>query len=147
MKKIFLLISLILIAICSFAQQVDKIINATEALRIETFLASDDLRGRRPGTPEIDKAADFISNEFKNVGLKNFNGITEYKQNFTNIRSRFLNSVATIDTNKIDENNIIVITTDSIIRINETSGYKKVVIGNTDNLLQRAEEIINAKNN
>ena len=147
MKKIFLFIPLILIAICSFAQQVDKIINAAEALRIETFLASDDLRGRRPGTPEIDKAADFIANEFKNVGLKNFNGITEYKQNFTYIRSRFLNSVATIDTNKIDENNIIVITTDSIIRINETSGYKKVVIGNTDNLLQRAEEIINAKNN
>jgi Zn-dependent M28 family amino/carboxypeptidase len=147
MKKILLFIPLILIAICSFAQQVDKIINATEALRIETFLASDDLRGRRPGTPEIDKAADFIANEFKNDGLKNIDVLTGYKQNFINIRSRFLNAVATIDTNKIDGNNIIAITTDSIIKINETSGYKKVIIGSTDNMLQRVEEILNAKSN
>ena len=147
MKKIFLFIPLILIAICSFAQQVDKIINATEALRIETFLAADELRGRRPGTPEIDKAADFIANEFKKAGLKNFDGLTDYKQKFTNIRCRFLNAVGSIDEDKIDENNIIVITTDSIIKINETSGYKKVIIGSTDNLLQRAEEIISAKSN
>jgi hypothetical protein len=147
MKKVLVIISLIFVGMFSFAQKAEKIINAKEVLRIESFLSSDDLKGRKPGTPEMEKAADFIANEFKKAGLKNMNGLTGYKQNFTNIRSRFLNAVATIDTNKIDENNIIAITTDSIIKINETSGYKKVVIGNTDNLLQRAEEIINAQSN
>jgi Zn-dependent M28 family amino/carboxypeptidase len=147
MKKVLVIISLIFVGMFSFAQKAEKIINAKEVLRIESFLSSDDLKGRKPGTPEMEKAADFIANEFKKAGLKNMNGLTGYKQNFTNIRSRFLNAVATIDTNKIDENNIIAITTDSIIKINETSGYKKVVIGNTDNLLQRADEIINAKSN
>lgn len=147
MKKIFVLIPFLVVAICSFAQQADKIINAAEVLRIETFLAADELKGRRPGTPEMEKAADFIANEFKKAGLKNLDGLTGYKQNFTNVRSRFLNANATIDADKIDENNIIAVTTDSIIKINETSGYKKLIIGNSDNFLQRAEEIINAKSN
>ena len=147
MKQSFALFIFILIGAAAFAQDVNKLINSKEVLRIETFLAADDMRGRKPGTPEIDKAADFIANEFKKAGLKNLDGLKDYKQIFTNIRSRFLNATAIIDADKIDENNIIGITTDSIIKINETSGYKKVVIGNTDNLLQRAEEIINAKNN
>ncbi len=147
MKKTIISISLILISILSLAQDENKLITTKEVLRVETFLAADDLRGRKPGTPEIDKAADFIANEFKKAGLKNLDGLKDFKQSFTNIRSKFLNATAIIDADKIDENNIIGITTDSIIKINETSGYKKVVIGNTDNLLQRAEEIINAKNN
>lgn len=147
MKQSFALFILIFIGAATFAQDVSKLINSKEVLRIETFLAADDMRGRKPGTPEIDKAADFIANEFKKAGLKNLDGLNGYKQSFTNIRSKFLNATAIIDADKIDENNIIGITTDSIIKINETSGYKKVVIANTDNLLQRAEEIINVKSN
>ena len=147
MKKTLGILILVFLATGAFAQDINKLITTKEVLRVETFLAADELRGRRPGTPEIDKAADFIANEFKKVGLKNMDGLKDYKQSFTNIRSRFLNAVATVDADKIDENNIIAITTDSLLKINETSGYKKVVIGNTDNLLQRAEEIINAKSN
>jgi hypothetical protein len=123
MKQLFALFILIFIGATAFAQDVNKIINSKEVLRIETFLAADDMRGRKPGTPEIDKAADFIANEFKRAGLKNLDGLKDYKQSFTNIRSKFLNATAIIDADKIDENNIIGITTDSIIKINETSGY------------------------
>lgn len=147
MKKISALLILLLITTVTFAQDVNKLIPAKEVLRIETFLAADELKGRKPGTPEIDKAADFIANEFKNSGLKYFGGLDSYKQSFTNIRTRFLSATATIDTEKIDETNVIAITTDSLLKINETASFKKVVIGNTENLLQRAEEIINAKSN
>ena len=114
---------LVFLAAGAFAQDVNKLITSKEVLRVETFLAADDMRGRKPGTPEIDKAADFIANEFKRAGLKNLDGLKDYKQSFTNIRSKFLNATAIIDADKIDENNIIGITTDSIIKINETSGY------------------------
>ena len=147
MKKKLALGILILTATFAFAQNENKIISAKEVLRIETYLAADELKGRRPGTPEMEKAADFIAGEFKKSGLKNFDGLTDYKQNFTYVRNRFLNANATIDGDKIDEANIMAITTDSIIKINETSGYKKVVISNADNLLQRAEEILNARSN
>ena len=147
MKKISALLILLLITTVTFAQDVNKLIPAKEVLRIETFLAADELKGRKPGTPEIDKAADFIANEFKNSGLKYFGGLDSYKQSFTNIRTRFLSATATIDAEKIDETNVIAITTDSLLKINETASFKKVVIGNTENLLQRAEAILNAKSN
>jgi hypothetical protein len=35
-----------------------------------TYLASDELEGRGPGTAGLDKAADFIAGEFKKLGLK-----------------------------------------------------------------------------
>ncbi|MCY7292855.1 MAG: hypothetical protein LH615_11815, partial [Ferruginibacter sp.] len=147
MKKIFVLIPLLFIAIFSFAQQADKIINAKELLRIESFLASDEMRGRKTGTPEIDKAADFIAAEFKNYGLKPFGALSTFKQSFTNVRTKFLSAKAVVDSSTIEENNIIAISTDSLIKITEQSGYTKVVIGNLENLLLRAEEIINAKQN
>ena len=147
MKKTLTILVLVFIAAGAFAQDVNKIITAKEALRIETFLASDELKGRKPGTPEMDKAADFIANEFKSSGLKYLPGLNSYKQSFTNVRARFLTANATIEAEKIDEANVIAITTDSLIKINETSSYKKVVIGNTENLLERADAIINAKSN
>ena len=147
MKKTLALFILIFTVTVAVAQVGDKIITAKEALRIETFLAADELKGRKPGTPEIDKAADFIANEFKSSGLKYFDGLSGYLQSFTNIRSRFTSANATVDAEKIDEANVIAVTTDSLIKINETSNFKKVVIGNTENLLQRAEAIINTKTN
>ncbi len=146
MKNIFL-VAAVFSSATLFAQKAVNVLNATEALRIETVLAADDMRGRRPGTPEIDKAAEFIAAEFKNYGLKNMDAVSGYKQNFTNIRSRFLNATAKIDTSIIDQNNIIAVTTDSLLKINETSGYKKIVIGNSENLLERAEAILAAKTN
>ena len=147
MKKTLALFILIFTVTVAVAQVGDKIITAKEALRIETFLAADELKGRKPGTPEIDKTADFIANEFKSSGLKYFDGLSDYLQSFTNIRSRFTSANATVDAEKIDEANVIAVTTDSLIKINETSNFKKVVIGNTENLLQRAEAIINTKTN
>ena len=90
MKQSFALFILIFIAAVTFAQDVNKLITSNEVLRIETFLAADEMRGRKPGTPEIDKAADFIANEFKNSRLKYFDGLDSYKQSFTNIRTKFL---------------------------------------------------------
>src|ERR1043165_1091266 len=34
------------------------------------FLASDDLKGRASGSPELERAADYIAQQFKDIGLK-----------------------------------------------------------------------------
>jgi Zn-dependent M28 family amino/carboxypeptidase len=49
--------------------KIDDIIKVKEVERIEKTLSSDDMRGRKIFTPDIDKAADFIANEFKETGL------------------------------------------------------------------------------
>ena len=63
MKRIFVLGLLITTTILVSAQKVENIINAKEAERIERVLSSDDMRGRKTFSPEIDKAADFIADE------------------------------------------------------------------------------------
>jgi hypothetical protein len=147
LKNIFFVFVFSILSVFSFAQQADEVLNATEALRIERFLASDDLKGRRTGSPEIDKAAEFIAEEFKKSGLKTFNGLQTYKQSFTNIRTKFVSASGNVDTTFIEASNIIAITTDSLIKFNELSGYKKIVIGNTDNLFFAAEDALKEKKN
>src|SRR3954471_20680687 len=43
------------------------------------FLASQDLRGRATGSPELEKAAAFISGKFKDFGLKPADGKNYYQ--------------------------------------------------------------------
>src|SRR5262245_50097507 len=49
-------------------------VSAEAVQRHINFLASDELKGRRAGTPEADKAADYIANEFRRYGLKPLKG-------------------------------------------------------------------------
>lgn len=46
-------------------------------------LASDDMEGRETGTPGIEKAAIYIENEFKRIGLTSFDGLETYRQTFS----------------------------------------------------------------
>ena len=45
-------------------------------------LSSDEMAGRKPGTEGIEKAAKYIENEFKRIGLKTFKDLPSYRQNF-----------------------------------------------------------------
>ena len=146
MKKIIFIAFFILQGTASFAQA-DKMLNAAEAARIENYLASDQMKGRKTGSPEIDMAADFISAEFKKAGLKYYSGLEDYKQSFTNVRAKFISASGNIDGKNIEAANIIAITTDSSLNFNETSGYTKISLSNTENLLTRAAEILNEKKN
>ncbi|WP_340104223.1 M20/M25/M40 family metallo-hydrolase [Rhodohalobacter sp. 8-1] len=58
-------------------------INEAQASRLIETLSSDEMRGRRAFTPDIDRAAEFISDEFKEAGLSYFTGLNSYKQDFS----------------------------------------------------------------
>ncbi len=92
MKKILLLLALPLLA---QAQKIDKIITRAETERIETYLASDDLAGRKPFTPGIEKAANFIAEEFAKAGLQKMNG--SYLQSFSMYKSQLSGASITMD--------------------------------------------------
>ena len=111
-----------------FGQNADAIINAKEAERIERVLSSDDMRGRKTFSPEIDKAADFIADEFKKAGLQTFNGAKGYKQDFAMVSPKFVSGSATFDNDQVDFKNVVVITCQPVFSINEKSGYEKVKI-------------------
>jgi Zn-dependent M28 family amino/carboxypeptidase len=46
-------------------------------------LAADNMEGRKSGTPGIEKAAVYIEDEFKKIGLSTFGDLKSYRQTFT----------------------------------------------------------------
>ena len=91
MKKISLIILLVLaIVSCKHTDKKEKKEIKKEAtidsvmVRQHLYtLASDDMDGRMTGTPGIEKAAKYIENEFKRIGLNTYDTLKTYRQTFT----------------------------------------------------------------
>ena len=147
MIKIFVTGLLSLTTLFLFAQQVDAVINAKEVERIERVLSSDDMQGRRTFTPSIDKAADFIASEFKAAGLRTWNNTDSYRQEFAMVRPKFISASAVLDGNVLEEKNIIVITSQPDLHIDQSSGYEKATIKSGANLFREASALIQANKN
>ncbi len=80
LKKITLSIfALLIVSSVSIAQDINK---ATVKKHLYT-LASDEMAGRKPGTEGIEKAAVYIENEFKRIGLTTYADLKSYRQTFT----------------------------------------------------------------
>ncbi|WP_204346211.1 M28 family metallopeptidase [Psychroserpens algicola] len=71
MKQIFSFIALLLIVSCKSEPKLETItITSDEVKTAVTYLASDELNGRRAGSEGIEKAASYIESEFKSYGVK-----------------------------------------------------------------------------
>ncbi len=148
MKKIFATWLLSTVTTFLFAQSnVDNIINAKEVERIERVLASDEMKGRRVFSPEIDKAADFIAAEFKAAGLETWNNSGTYRQEFTIITPRFKGLTAVIEQQTIETKNVVVITTQPSLTVDEKSGYEKVRIVAGANMFAEAQKYVRSGKN
>ena len=121
-----------------FAQEINKIISVKEVERIEKVLASDDMRGRRAFTPDIDKAAAFIAAEFKSTGLTPLQGANNFLQEFVMIRPKLVEMKAKIDDADADAKNVIVVTSETELKITEQSGYNIASIKADANLSREA---------
>ncbi len=70
MKFIISLISVLMLLQCAIPMQSQQAsISEKEIYEHIAFLASDDLEGRKPGTPTGDRAADYIADNFRQLGL------------------------------------------------------------------------------
>lgn len=121
MKKIILVVALYS-GLSACAQKSEDVITKGEVLRIENVLASDEMKGRRTGSPEIDKAANFIADEFEKAGLQPIEG--SYLQEFVMVRPKFISLKAEMDEVELDPKNVIVVTSVSDLKVNEKMGYR-----------------------
>ncbi len=149
MKKsnILLLLVLLVFANNTRAQLANGIINKSETERIEKYLSSDDMEGRKTYSAGIDKAADFIANEFKQTGLATFNNSGSYLQNFTRLNAKIVSASASLDGVDLDSKKVIVLTSQPAIAITEVSGYEIAKISKDDNLGLTARKYIAADKN
>ena len=144
MKQILFLLCALFSFNLSYSQNIDKIINAQEVERIETFLSSDRMQGRKTFTPYIDTAADFIAQEFKKCGLKYFDGLKSYTQPFAMMKSKLISASGNMDGKEVDPKEIIAMTTDSLVNFTQADGYTKIVLDSSVNLLKEVMSLIPA---
>ncbi len=80
----------------TFSQtKINAIIDTTTVRKHLYTLASDDMEGRRAGTAGIEKAAKYIENEFKRIGLKTYDTLKTYRQTFTFTNQRSKQDITT----------------------------------------------------
>ncbi len=147
MKLFIVILFLILSGLGVYGQPIEAILNAKEVERIEKILSADDMQGREAGTPGIDKAADFIASEFKKAGLQMLNKNGSYKQDFAMVTPKFSNASCTFDNEAVDIKNLVVVTCQSGLFINEKSGYEKVKLDAGKNLNAEAQKFIRSGKN
>jgi len=129
------------------AQKGLDVINVKEVERIERTLASDDMRGRRTFSPDIDQAADFIAAEFKAIGLSTLNTTGSYRQEFAMVRPKFISATAILDGVAIDQKSVMVITSRPQLKIDQGSGYETAFIKTGANLQTEARKYVRANKN
>ncbi len=147
MKQILLVLITGFSSLFSFAQQVDKIINATEVERIEKILSADDMQGRKTFTPGIDKAADFIAAEFKKSNLQFFGTGTSYFQEFTMTKAKPAEVSGMLGDDSLTINNVAANTTLEEITISSLKDYDVVVVKKDDDFSQMVFPIFDTEKN
>jgi Peptidase family M28 len=145
--KIYFLLAVLMSGQFALAQSIDNIITKSETERIEKYLSSDELEGRKTFSKGIDKAAAFIANEFEQIGLAKFKNSSNYLQSFTRMSAKFINASGNFDGTTIDQKNIIVVTPQANFSITETSGYELVKINKEDNLNMAIRKYMGAGKN
>ncbi|TBH76220.1 M20/M25/M40 family metallo-hydrolase [Aquirufa nivalisilvae] len=145
MRKTSLLLVGLLCSISALGQSIDKIIHVKEVERIERYLASDELAGRKPFTPGIEKAAQFISDEFAKSKLKTWGNSSSYLQTFQVYKPTLKSIKASLNGEVIDAKKVVVIGKESKTIIQETSSYAQATIAKGENLFQSAYRFISGK--
>jgi len=125
-----------------YAQNINALINSKEVERIETALASDDMQGRKTFTSGIEKAAEFISAEFKKAGLQTFNKAVDYRQSFFMLKPSLIKVSCILDGQQVAENQVNVITATKDISFNNGEDFEQVIMGSNENFFSKAQELL-----
>ena len=105
MIKLKLLIVLLLSVGISCAQKTKAIDSSQVLIGIDSLmvkkhlytLASDEMEGRKAGTPGIEKAAQYIESEFERIGLDKFQDLKTYRQSFVEKELNLFNIIGVLE--------------------------------------------------
>jgi len=109
MKKLAIAVAFTVTAAFGYAQDVNKLIKQDDVDRIIKTLSADDMQGRGTFTPGIEKAAQFIETEYKNIGLQPMAGNSTFRQNFSMIKSVPVKAEVAINGSPVAADNVAVV--------------------------------------
>lgn len=109
---------------CAGSKNNSRDITEKNVTRIESTLSADDMQGRLTLTPGNEKAAAFIENEMKSIGLETWQGSADYYQKFVLKKTISSTVEGSINGTAITPSNIICISPKEYISINKNDDYK-----------------------
>ena len=137
----FLLILFPLLSAC-VSQRSPQLASRAEVERILKALSSDEMEGRAVFTPGIERAAGFIEQEFRDIGLLPLNGETSFRQSFSKTRISPGVPVATINGRKISSSKLIVLSNRRSLHWDQGSGVEVQVIKAGQSFISRYKAIV-----
>ncbi len=126
--------------------QIPATIGVSELRRIETKLASDEMRGRKSGTSDIIQAANFIAEEFKKAGLQPMQG-NSFLQEFSMVSCKLMKVKAIMDDREVNSQDILVFSSHTEVQADEKSGFEIQYLTLNDNLFRKARALVSADKN
>lgn len=118
-------------------------ISLSEMTKDIHYLANDKLKGRANFSPELNIAADYISQRFSEIGLKTFNGLTSYKQNFTLTQITPAEVFVSLNNQIISPSNLATATKEKTFSWANTENIKTHIIDKNKNLRYLVRKINN----
>ncbi len=141
MKKITTgLLSLFVLAACS-VQNPDRLVKLSNVDRIIRTLSADDMQGRATFSPGIEKAAQFIENEFKEIGLVPLANENDFRQEFFKTRIKPDIQDVMVDGKTLPAGSVITITDNQNVDWTESSGTELVQIKSGETFIERYRAI------
>lgn len=107
-----------------------------EVERIITALASDEMAGRQTFTPGADRAAEFIANEFSDIGLTELDGAPGYRQRFQMYRVAAITHRVVLNGAELPADRYAVTVSSESVRFASTDDIDVVTVGPNDNLAE-----------
>lgn len=115
----------------SFSQKNENIVQTSFIEHVLNGLASDEMRGRHAFTEDAERAADFISNEFKKIRLEPYDN-NSYRQSFVMNKINRIASNVKLSNKALEQNDFLILGNAEEISWNENSNIKTVTIDKAD---------------
>lgn len=142
MKKIVLGFLLVGFWSSCAAQKPEQLVKRSDVERIIRRLSADDMQGRGIFTLGIEKAAIFIENEFKQVGLKPLSSESGFRQSFSTTRIKPATQQVIIDGQTIPDDDVMVISDHERVNLTNLSGAEILTIKPGENFFSRYRTIV-----
>lgn len=139
MKNTFYLLFILLASACSVSKT--NSVSKADVERMMRTLSSDEMQGREVFTHGIEKAAKFIEDEFRKIGLESLPGETSYRQQFSMFSVKPLSLSVKVNGNEIDSNQVMVITDKRSLSWTESTGAEIHYIKSGESFMSRYREI------
>ena len=109
-----------------------------------TYLASDELKGRKTFSPEIDVAGEYIAQRFTQLGLEPMAGFDSFKQTFSMYSIKTKDAQITLNNQTIDASMLTVASSTDAVNWHNTDNVSVSVVAK-DGDLRKAIRAANAK--